>query len=381
MSTDESIEETRRKLVERNREVLVELGLNKRNRSHLRVKTARQLEPPRLLTNKRSYVEGVESVERRRSDRIATAGTWKSGKFKETFEEDGRQAKRTRSSRAAVRNETTNIAESFCVNDSKNRELVLEDSRTQQSRTTTFAKNSSKSLLINTSILKNNLWKQIIPLDGQVKRAAMAVASPISAFVFNKMSGIAEWANAVYLFVNVDPEAGSKGQYENTFSLDPVSGRVRMAWYAQRRMTPESPLVLRIRRLMEENIKSINVVEVKDVRKDENNSPVKQETLQPPLVKEESRNTLDTSCSRRSTNESVATFKTRDTLHLFFRSPSSFYIYAGQVKPVQFYPQSDPVRFDVLLEDLSSITSGSDDCVARVLSLIRSSASLYGEDA
>lgn len=50
------------------------------------------------------------------------------------------------------------------------------------------------------------------------KAAVMAVSHPSKEMIrFNKYSGIAEWKNALYLWVNIsDDEQGQ--QYKNTFS-------------------------------------------------------------------------------------------------------------------------------------------------------------------
>jgi hypothetical protein len=52
-------------------------------------------------------------------------------------------------------------------------------------------------------LLDSYIGQCIAPHDGQVKRAVIALSSSGSCPSFNRMSGITEWANCVFLFVNV----------------------------------------------------------------------------------------------------------------------------------------------------------------------------------
>jgi hypothetical protein len=60
-----------------------------------------------------------------------------------------------------------------------------------------------------------------------------------SRFVFGKMSGIQQFANAVALFVNIDDDAAQR-RYDNHYDE-----RV-LHWYAQTRQTLETPVIQRI---------------------------------------------------------------------------------------------------------------------------------------
>ncbi len=60
-----------------------------------------------------------------------------------------------------------------------------------------------------------------------------------SRFVFGKMSGIQQFANAVALFVNIDDDAAQR-RYDNQYDE-----RV-LHWYAQTRQTLETPVIQRI---------------------------------------------------------------------------------------------------------------------------------------
>ena len=109
---------------------------------------------------------------------------------------------------------------------------------------------SSKQLNAQVEVLKSRyLGKKIDPkefsLGNQNKAAAMRAASPSVTPKFSRMSGIQQWANAVFLFVNV---GGS--DYKNVF----LDGGERMTWFAQRTQSVESPV---IQRLLDENPPSI----------------------------------------------------------------------------------------------------------------------------
>ena len=73
------------------------------------------------------------------------------------------------------------------------------------------------------------------PTGGNKKGAIMFYAAP-STPKFSKYSGIAEWRNCIYVFVNV----GGK-DYDNVF----MDGGERMTWFAQPRHTLESPVIRR----------------------------------------------------------------------------------------------------------------------------------------
>lgn len=59
---------------------------------------------------------------------------------------------------------------------------------------------------------------------------------------FSKYSGVAELADAVAVFVNLNPAAGRGEVYDNAFS---EGGRL-MSWYASSRMTEDTPAVRRL---------------------------------------------------------------------------------------------------------------------------------------
>jgi hypothetical protein len=106
-------------------------------------------------------------------------------------------------------------------------------------------------------LLQSYIGRSIAPRDGQVKRAVMSLSSSGACPSFNRMSGIAEWANCVFLFVNV---GGS--DYDNLlYFSSSVAPRVEdlvaddagaacavMTWFAQPRQDAGTPVLLRLQR-------------------------------------------------------------------------------------------------------------------------------------
>jgi hypothetical protein len=74
----------------------------------------------------------------------------------------------------------------------------------------------------------------------QAKRAVMLEACANRAVrpTFSRMSGIQQWANAVFLFVNVGGASG----FDNVF----LDGGRRVTWFAQATQTEVSPVILRL---------------------------------------------------------------------------------------------------------------------------------------
>lgn len=91
-----------------------------------------------------------------------------------------------------------------------------------------FHSNSSSSNIINANkrlFLESYLCK---PVDQFGKAAVMSMSNGGTPPRFSKYSGVVEWRNAVYLWVNI----GGKTGYHNTFS---EGGRFIM-WYGGSRM-------------------------------------------------------------------------------------------------------------------------------------------------
>jgi hypothetical protein len=68
-----------------------------------------------------------------------------------------------------------------------------------------------------------------MPFPACGKAAVMSVSNGGREPRFSKLSGVSEWANCVYLWVNL----GGQGSYANFFSRDGE----QMMWYGGRRMT------------------------------------------------------------------------------------------------------------------------------------------------
>lgn len=122
------------------------------------------------------------------------------------------------------------------------------------------AKGSSRAMMADPNALRREFLGRHIPYSlagsGKSGKAAVMRASSASGDMpkFNRMSGIAEWRNAVALFVNLSPD----GDYHNVFVFPdgtPLEDAVeephppcllRMMWFAQARQTELSPPILRL---------------------------------------------------------------------------------------------------------------------------------------
>ncbi len=107
-------------------------------------------------------------------------------------------------------------------------------------------------------LLEFYIGTPIVPRDGQVKRAVMELSSSSGACPsFNRMSGITEWANCVFLFVNVggsDYEnllyfsRDSAPRVEDLVADDSGAACAVMTWFAQPRQDSNTPVLLRLQR-------------------------------------------------------------------------------------------------------------------------------------
>jgi hypothetical protein len=135
------------------------------------------------------------------------------------------------------RNTTTKLNENSPDNAEENEKLVLRSLAPAPA-------NSSRSMDARIDyLIEEYLGKEVpIALGGpgnQAKRAVMVEATGKNC-VFNRMSGIQQFKNAIFLFVNVEED--ENGGYRNCFLND---GR-QIYWFAQDRMNEASPLVLQL---------------------------------------------------------------------------------------------------------------------------------------
>jgi hypothetical protein len=119
------------------------------------------------------------------------------------------------------------------------------------------AAGSSRSMMCDVDkLLQFHIGRAIIPRDGQVKRAVMQLSSSSGVCPsFNRMSGITEWANCVFLFVNVggsDYEnllyfsRSSAPRVEDLAADDCGAACAVMTWFAQPRQDGSTPVLLRL---------------------------------------------------------------------------------------------------------------------------------------
>jgi hypothetical protein len=107
-------------------------------------------------------------------------------------------------------------------------------------------------------LLQSYIGHSIVPRDGQVKRAVIQLSSNSGVCPsFNRMSGICEWANCVFLFVNVGGSdydnllyfsRSSEPRVDDLVAEDSGAACAVMTWFAQPRQDPDTPVLLRMRR-------------------------------------------------------------------------------------------------------------------------------------
>jgi hypothetical protein len=104
-------------------------------------------------------------------------------------------------------------------------------------------------------LLDSYIGQSIAPRDGQVKRAVIALSSSGACPSFNRMSGITEWANCVFLFVNVGGSDYDNLLYFSRRSTPSVDDLVAddtgaacavMTWFAQPRQDAATPVLQRL---------------------------------------------------------------------------------------------------------------------------------------
>lgn len=121
------------------------------------------------------------------------------------------------------------------------------------------ASGSSRSMKCDVNkLLQSYIGNTIVPRDGQVKRAVIQLSSNSGVCPsFNRMSGICEWANCVFLFVNVGGSdydnllyfsRSSEPRVDDLVAEDSGAACAVMTWFAQPRQDPDTPVLLRMRR-------------------------------------------------------------------------------------------------------------------------------------
>ena len=118
------------------------------------------------------------------------------------------------------------------------------------------AAGSSRAVMCDVNkLLDSYIGRCIVPRDGQVKRAVMELSSSGACPNFNRMSGIAEWANCVFLFVNVGGSDYDNLLYFSRSSTPRIDDLVAddtdatcavMTWFAQSRQDCTTPVLLRL---------------------------------------------------------------------------------------------------------------------------------------
>jgi len=185
-----------------------------------------------------------------------------------------------------------------------------------QKSTTQSKPSSIKNLRVDVKKLKGSIGKCISPVDGQVKRAAMEFGSQTTSSVtptFSRMSGIQEWKNCIFLFVNVYGE-----DYKNVF----LSKGRQITWFAQNRQREDTPVIQKMVH-MEGGV-------VEEEIEDGNEVQMQVETYTPTPV-----------C-------------------LFCREKGKGYVYCGNLTYVAHDPSRIPIRFVWSLVDIEILENSKE---------------------
>eukprot|EP01038_Epipyxis_sp_PR26KG_P006304 gene6304-8683_t len=200
------------------------------------------------------------------------------------------------------------------------------DKTQQQSAMTAVSDNSSsRNMEANIEKFTNMLHYLCKPIEEYGKAAVMlSSVQPLPVQTntdtkiefkynipkFNKYSGVTEWKNAVYLWVNI----GGKEGYHNAFTGD---GRYMM-WFGGSKMNKDSPVVLRLLQSVNHSINLMTPVEESSANK---------------------------------------TSQAHDTILLFVRLEGENYCSLGRLKPIGYDLNTTPIRIQWELLDYDSIHS------------------------
>lgn len=197
------------------------------------------------------------------------------------------------------------------------------------------------------------------PIEEFGKAAVMALSvcganglsrSTQTSVRFNKFSGVAEWQNALFLWVNL-PSEGTLGQFDNAFS----AGGRHMMWFGGSTMHAESRVVQRLihasNRCVEQTRDHHEYIKKEEVETKERKrklsipaSNIKEEHI---IVKDELRSALVTTEDAADTES--------HTVLLFVRHEGDGYACLGRCKYVAMNLQSHPIEIKWHLNDFETL--------------------------
>eukprot|EP01134_Creolimax_fragrantissima_P000328 CFRG0328T1 len=167
--------------------------------------------------------------------------------------------------------------------------------------------NSIRNLNANTKLLDGYVGK-FFPKNisgAAMKRAVMETLAAPNRPTYNKMSGIQEWRNCIFLFINLDSLS-----YKNTFRDD----YERLVWFAQSSQTLSSPVICRLIR------------------------------------------SLDPNGFTKDCGHDKCIGRLRAEVHLFCRPPSQPYFYLGEAIAAEFSTtDSLPIKFNLTLANVTQL--------------------------
>lgn len=105
---------------------------------------------------------------------------------------------------------------------------------------------SSKNLNADVDSLVLSLLGKRLPRLGAWKESCFRALCPGKEPKFNKYAGIAEFRNAIVLFLNMQTDGTGGGSYDNKIFRD-KSGRYLLDYYASEKQNTETPVIKRLR--------------------------------------------------------------------------------------------------------------------------------------
>lgn len=227
----EKYESLREGNIERNRQFLREIGLFDEKKKYKEKSSAG--------AKRRREESTGESVVLRRSARVALASSSFRVRYKEEdiYNEEKRNDRRNGydvNNRRKYEDKDNDFEDKYEQSEWSDRETTIEQSPAQDSDPS-----KSSGCDMNTDIFFEKLGE---PLEVFGKAHVMTLANKGQLPRFSKYSGVANWRNGYFLWVNidVDPKSGkNQSEYPNVF----LDGGKRITWFGGGRMHPQSSLV------------------------------------------------------------------------------------------------------------------------------------------
>lgn len=228
---------------------------------------------------------------------------------------------------------------------------------------------SSRAVEADLDKLRRALGDPIPRIGGQVKAAAMYFAAPEGVRPkFSRMSGIQQWRNAVFLFINV-----GGNDYANIFEEEGNGddARCSVSWFAQKRQHELTPVILRLIA----SVTSLN--NGASVKAKANGAGKKSKSDRQGKVKERERGKGKGKGGGDEEEEEEDDKEEEDgeqpptpepcEVWLFCRLPGEDYVNCGRLRYSQHWPGKYPLRFRWDLCDYREIVAAGKEEFVRVI--------------